>query len=226
MFACPLCPQELIQYNCVSHTHEVWTWLCACSFCLQSRYSQAKLSIHDRTLKVAAVVESLEREMELLCLTGVEDQLQADVRPTLEMLRNAGIKVQPASSGCQNCFLTESNSLFPWNTVLGCSMGWQLTPHFLSRLALEVFTVPSSRLLSGSFFFSHPRQRSLPETGLRTYPSPWHMRIVWGGLPASHLPCWLFSHLYVIKILHHQSGTETTCGPGSVQASIAHGTQH
>lgn len=42
---------------------------------------------------MAAVVESLEREMELLCLTGVEDQLQADVRPTLEMLRNAGIKV-------------------------------------------------------------------------------------------------------------------------------------
>ncbi|GAB1301902.1 Phospholipid-transporting ATPase [Apodemus speciosus] len=59
----------------------------------ESRYSQAKLSTHDRTLKVAAVVESLEREMELLCLTGVEDQLQADVRPTLEMLRNAGIKI-------------------------------------------------------------------------------------------------------------------------------------
>ncbi|XP_069425308.1 probable phospholipid-transporting ATPase IIB isoform X6 [Ovis canadensis] len=58
----------------------------------ESRYNQAKLSLHDRTLKVAAVVESLEREMELLCLTGVEDQLQADVRPTLEMLRNAGIK--------------------------------------------------------------------------------------------------------------------------------------
>lgn len=63
-------------------------WMCA-----QSRYSQAKLSIHDRALKVAAVVESLEREMELLCLTGVEDQLQTDVRPTLELLRNAGIKV-------------------------------------------------------------------------------------------------------------------------------------
>ncbi|XP_064228060.1 probable phospholipid-transporting ATPase IIB isoform X5 [Aotus nancymaae] len=59
----------------------------------ENRYTQAKLSMHDRTLKVAAVVESLEREMELLCLTGVEDQLQADVRPTLEMLRNAGIKV-------------------------------------------------------------------------------------------------------------------------------------
>ncbi|XP_054549956.1 probable phospholipid-transporting ATPase IIB isoform X2 [Talpa occidentalis] len=59
----------------------------------ESRYSQAKLSLHDRAIKVAAVVESLEREMELLCLTGVEDQLQADVRPTLEMLRNAGIKI-------------------------------------------------------------------------------------------------------------------------------------
>ncbi|XP_071064697.1 probable phospholipid-transporting ATPase IIB isoform X2 [Dasypus novemcinctus] len=59
----------------------------------ESRYNQAKLSLHDRALKVAAVVESLEREMELLGLTGVEDQLQADVRPTLEMLRNAGIKI-------------------------------------------------------------------------------------------------------------------------------------
>uniref|UniRef100_A0A8C5H7Y7 Phospholipid-transporting ATPase n=1 Tax=Gouania willdenowi TaxID=441366 RepID=A0A8C5H7Y7_GOUWI len=59
----------------------------------ENRYTQAKLSIHDRSLKVAAVVESLERELELLCLTGVEDQLQADVRPTLELLRNAGIKI-------------------------------------------------------------------------------------------------------------------------------------
>nr|KAF6470769.1 putative ATPase phospholipid transporting 9B (putative) [Molossus molossus] len=59
----------------------------------ESRYMQAKLSVHDRALKVAAVVESLEREMQLLCLTGVEDRLQADVRPTLEMLRNAGIKI-------------------------------------------------------------------------------------------------------------------------------------
>ena len=59
----------------------------------QARYVQAKLSVHDRSLKVATVIESLEMEMELLCLTGVEDQLQADVRPTLETLRNAGIKV-------------------------------------------------------------------------------------------------------------------------------------
>uniref|UniRef100_A0A3B5PPM2 Phospholipid-transporting ATPase n=1 Tax=Xiphophorus maculatus TaxID=8083 RepID=A0A3B5PPM2_XIPMA len=59
----------------------------------EARYVQAKLSVHDRSLKVATVIESLEMEMELLCLTGVEDQLQADVRPTLEILRNAGIRV-------------------------------------------------------------------------------------------------------------------------------------
>lgn len=47
----------------------------------------------DRGSRVAAVVESLEREMELLCVTGVEDKLQDKVRTTLELLRNAGIKV-------------------------------------------------------------------------------------------------------------------------------------
>ncbi|KAF2983717.1 hypothetical protein EK904_006693 [Melospiza melodia maxima] len=45
----------------------------------EARYVQAKLSVHDRSLKVATVIESLEMEMELLCLTGVEDQLQTDV---------------------------------------------------------------------------------------------------------------------------------------------------
>ena len=54
----------------------------------QARYVQAKRSVHDRSLKVATVIESLEMEMGLLCLTGVEDQLQADVRPTLETLRD------------------------------------------------------------------------------------------------------------------------------------------
>lgn len=79
--------------------HGVWTSLSShlqysCpSTTLQARYVQAKLSVHDRSLKVATVIESLEMEMELLCLTGVEDQLQTDVRPTLEILRNAGIKV-------------------------------------------------------------------------------------------------------------------------------------
>lgn len=58
-----------------------------------NRYHQAKMSIQDRNAKVQGVIESLERDMELLCLTGVEDKLQDGVRPTLEMLKNAGIKV-------------------------------------------------------------------------------------------------------------------------------------
>ncbi|KAG8192507.1 hypothetical protein JTE90_018029 [Oedothorax gibbosus] len=59
----------------------------------EARYKQAKISIHDRTAKLSAVIESLERDMELLCLTGVEDKLQENVRPTLELLKNAGIKI-------------------------------------------------------------------------------------------------------------------------------------
>ena len=110
---------------------------------VQMRYRQAKLSVTDRTTQVcsryrelvdcmyvsiafslsqvSAVVHTLEENLELLCLTGVEDRLQVcsrpdidswqepcmeseltgvfhvlqpDVRPTLELLRNAGIKVR------------------------------------------------------------------------------------------------------------------------------------
>ncbi|XP_037959710.1 probable phospholipid-transporting ATPase IIB isoform X3 [Teleopsis dalmanni] len=59
----------------------------------ETRYNAARLSVTDRVAKVASVIESLEREMELLCLTGVEDRLQDGVRPTLELLRNAGVRV-------------------------------------------------------------------------------------------------------------------------------------
>lgn len=40
------------------------------------------------------MVESLECDLELLCLTGVEDKLQTNVKQTLELLRNAGLKVK------------------------------------------------------------------------------------------------------------------------------------
>ena len=55
------------------------------------------MSVHERTAKVAAVIESLERDMELLCVTGVEDKLHDGVRTTLELLRNAGIRVSSCS---------------------------------------------------------------------------------------------------------------------------------
>ncbi|KAL7044217.1 hypothetical protein ACKWTF_001834 [Chironomus riparius] len=59
----------------------------------ESKYNAARLSITDRIQRVQTVIESIEREMELLCLTGVEDRLQEQVRPTLELIRNAGVKI-------------------------------------------------------------------------------------------------------------------------------------
>ncbi len=50
-------------------------WLC----CSQERYKQAKLSLSDRGSQVATVVSSLEEDLQLLCVTGVEDQLQVCV---------------------------------------------------------------------------------------------------------------------------------------------------
>lgn len=55
--------------------------------------TKAKLSMQDRNQKIQNVIESLEKDLELLCLTGVEDKLQLNVRNTLETLRNAGVKV-------------------------------------------------------------------------------------------------------------------------------------
>ncbi|XP_059477594.1 probable phospholipid-transporting ATPase IIB isoform X2 [Neocloeon triangulifer] len=62
-------------------------------FDFEARYNAARMSVSERVVRVAAVVETIEREMELLCVTGVEDRLQDAVRPTLELLRNAGIKI-------------------------------------------------------------------------------------------------------------------------------------
>ena len=60
---------------------------------VQSLQQHTSTDISVPCLQIQGVIESLERDMELLCMTGVEDRLQDSVRPTLEMLRNAGIKV-------------------------------------------------------------------------------------------------------------------------------------
>jgi len=60
----------------------------------KARHHAASVRLEGRTDAMAAVVaETLERDLELLGLTGVEDKLQDDVRGTLELLRNAGIKI-------------------------------------------------------------------------------------------------------------------------------------
>ncbi|KAI9763163.1 MAG: putative aminophospholipid-translocase [Geoglossum simile] len=59
-----------------------------------SSYKQASLSLVGRDAGMAkAVAQCLECDLELLGVTGVEDKLQKDVKPSLELLRNAGIKI-------------------------------------------------------------------------------------------------------------------------------------
>ncbi|EMD87445.1 hypothetical protein COCC4DRAFT_133970 [Bipolaris maydis ATCC 48331] len=59
-----------------------------------TKYAQASLALSNRDASVAGVVkEYLEHDLELLGVTGVEDKLQKDVKPSLELLRNAGIKI-------------------------------------------------------------------------------------------------------------------------------------
>lgn len=59
-----------------------------------SKYKQASLALQGRDAGMAKVVsEYLERDLELLGVTGVEDRLQRDVKPSLELLRNAGVKI-------------------------------------------------------------------------------------------------------------------------------------
>ncbi|EXJ72043.1 phospholipid-translocating ATPase [Cladophialophora psammophila CBS 110553] len=59
-----------------------------------SEYADASLALHERDAGMAAVVKKhLEHDLELLGVTGVEDRLQKDVKPSLELLRNAGVKI-------------------------------------------------------------------------------------------------------------------------------------
>ncbi|KZT54722.1 phospholipid-translocating P-type ATPase [Calocera cornea HHB12733] len=60
----------------------------------RKRYDEASIRIDGRSEAMThAIGEILEKDMELLGLTGVEDKLQDDVKSTIEMLRNAGIKI-------------------------------------------------------------------------------------------------------------------------------------
>ncbi|KAK4044812.1 hypothetical protein C8A01DRAFT_11835 [Parachaetomium inaequale] len=59
-----------------------------------AKYQEAALAISGREAGMQAVVSRyLEHDLELLGVTGVEDKLQKDVKPSLELLRNAGIKI-------------------------------------------------------------------------------------------------------------------------------------
>ncbi|KAJ5887675.1 hypothetical protein N7495_007716 [Penicillium taxi] len=58
------------------------------------KFKQASLSLQERDIGMAKVVSDyLEKDLELLGVTGVEDRLQRDVKSSLELMRNAGIKI-------------------------------------------------------------------------------------------------------------------------------------
>ena len=58
------------------------------------QHKEASQTIQGRAEAVQRVVSHwLEKDLELLGVTGVEDKLQQDVKPSLELLRNAGIKI-------------------------------------------------------------------------------------------------------------------------------------
>jgi phospholipid-translocating ATPase len=58
------------------------------------KYEAASMSMTNRDAAMAKVVgEYLEHDLELLGLTGVEDRLQKDMKSSLELLRNAGIRI-------------------------------------------------------------------------------------------------------------------------------------
>ncbi|CCK69918.1 aminophospholipid-translocating P4-type ATPase NEO1 KNAG_0D01670 [Huiozyma naganishii CBS 8797] len=57
-------------------------------------YEEASLSMLSRDQQMSGIIgKFLEHDLELLGLTGVEDKLQKDVKSSIELLRNAGIKI-------------------------------------------------------------------------------------------------------------------------------------
>ena len=76
------------------------------------------------------MVAELERDLDLVALSGVEDKLQHNVRGTLEMLRNAGIrvwmltgdKVETATCivSARVCLLVRARARARWRLTAAC----------------------------------------------------------------------------------------------------------
>ena len=59
----------------------------------EDRYHKASVAMSNRNIQMLNVRQKLENDMELLGISGVEDKLQNNVTNTLEILRNAKIKI-------------------------------------------------------------------------------------------------------------------------------------
>lgn len=59
----------------------------------QERYYAAKTALQGRDEKLAAVAEEIERKLQLLGCTAIEDKLQEGVPECIERLAAAGIRI-------------------------------------------------------------------------------------------------------------------------------------
>ena len=57
------------------------------------RYKEACSAIQDRDTKMETLQDEIERDLELVSVTAIEDKLQQDVAPTIQILKEAGIQI-------------------------------------------------------------------------------------------------------------------------------------
>ena len=57
------------------------------------RYKEACSAIQDRDAKMETLQDEIERDLELVSVTAIEDKLQQDVAPTIQILKEAGIQI-------------------------------------------------------------------------------------------------------------------------------------
>ncbi|KAI4236037.1 MAG: hypothetical protein L6R40_006283 [Gallowayella cf. fulva] len=132
-----------------------------------AKYKEASLSLQSRDAKMFRVVkEYLEGNLELLGVTGVEDKLQKDVKASLELLRNAGIKIWMLTGDkveTARCVAVSAKLVSRTQYIHSIT---RLTPETPASSALDMLSLLRSKpdstalLIDGdslSYFLSHHR---------------------------------------------------------------------
>ncbi|KAL8734496.1 MAG: hypothetical protein Q9166_001396 [cf. Caloplaca sp. 2 TL-2023] len=132
-----------------------------------AKYREASLSLQSRDARMVRVVkEYLEHNLELLGVTGVEDKLQKDVKPSLELLRNAGIKIWMLTGDKVETARCVAVSAKLVSRTQYIHMITKLTPDTPASSALDTLSLLRSKpdstalLIDGdslSYFLSHHR---------------------------------------------------------------------
>lgn len=133
----------------------------------REQYNEASLALRGRDTRMARVVrDHLESNLELLGVTGVEDKLQTDVKPSLELLRNAGIKIWMLTGDkveTARCVAVSAKLVSRTQYIHTIT---QLSPDVPASTALDTLSILRSKpdstalLIDGdslSYFLSHHR---------------------------------------------------------------------